>query len=71
MVADQVHRIGCAAVRFHQSHQAPNTKFLLTCNYDFTNLFGEPIYRSGPPASKCPYRRSDKYPSLCDWKDNE
>ncbi|EDV92479.1 antigen 5 like allergen Cul n 1 [Drosophila grimshawi] len=67
LVADRVRRVGCAAVRFLE--QSTNRfQFLLTCNYDYNNIFGDPVYKSGPTASKCAYRISKKYPALCDWK---
>ncbi|XP_005179142.1 tabinhibitin 2 [Musca domestica] len=69
MVADRVHRVGCAAIRYREPDQPMDTKFLMTCNYDYTNIYTEPIYQSGPPASKCTYNISDKYPALCDWKE--
>ncbi|XP_061397245.1 allergen Tab y 5.0101-like [Musca vetustissima] len=69
MVADRVHRVGCAAIRYHEPDQPLDTKFLMTCNYDYTNIYTEPIYQSGPPASKCSYNISEKYPALCDWKE--
>ncbi|XP_030382240.1 venom allergen 5 [Scaptodrosophila lebanonensis] len=72
LVADRVHRVGCAAVRYldPQPQRGGNIfQFMLTCNYDYNNIFNEPIYQTGPMASKCPYRVSEKYPALCDWKD--
>ncbi|XP_061390203.1 venom allergen 3 homolog [Musca vetustissima] len=69
MVADRVHRVGCAAIRYHEPDQPLDTKFLMTCNYDYTNIYTEPIYQSGPPASKCAYNISEEYPALCDWKE--
>ncbi|XP_004536108.1 venom allergen 3 [Ceratitis capitata] len=69
LVADRAHRVGCAAVHYQDPNQIDDMKFLMTCNYDFTNVLGEPVYQSGPAASKCVYKISEKYPSLCDWKD--
>ena len=69
MVSDRVHRVGCAAIRYRDPKQPNDMKFLMTCNYDFNNIIGEPIYQSGPAATKCAYKISDKYPSLCNWKD--
>ncbi|XP_037932306.1 uncharacterized protein LOC119667094 [Teleopsis dalmanni] len=68
MVADRTHRVGCAAVRYREPSQPDDVKFLMTCNYDFTNIIGEPIYQTGRTASKCTYQISEKYPNLCDWK---
>uniref|UniRef100_A0A1A9X011 Venom allergen-1 n=1 Tax=Glossina brevipalpis TaxID=37001 RepID=A0A1A9X011_9MUSC len=66
LTADRVHRVGCAAVRFSVSNI---TNFLMTCNYDFTNFLDEQVYESGPSASKCLYKKSERFPGLCDWKD--
>lgn len=72
MVADHVHRVGCAAIRYRQPNQLSFTKFLMTCNYDYTNIFGEPIYKSGPTAADCGVNGvHEKYPSLCDWPEDE
>lgn len=69
VVADRAHRVGCAAIRYRDPNQINDMKFLFTCNYDFTNLFDEPVYQSGPTASKCVYKISEKFPGLCEWKD--
>ncbi|XP_001354820.2 antigen 5 like allergen Cul n 1 [Drosophila pseudoobscura] len=69
LVSDRVHRVGCAAVRFLEP-QASRYQFMLTCNYDYNNIYNEPIYQSGPAASKCiQHHVSDKFPALCDWRD--
>ncbi|KAM7348175.1 venom allergen-1-like [Cochliomyia hominivorax] len=65
MVGDRVHRVGCAAIRFYESNL---TKILMTCNYDYNNFSDEPVYQTGPTASKCAYKVSEKFPALCDWK---
>ncbi|XP_054728351.1 antigen 5 like allergen Cul n 1 [Anastrepha obliqua] len=69
LVADRAHRVGCAVIRYRDPSQINDLKLLMTCNYDFTNILGESVYQSGPAASKCIYKISEKYPSLCDWKD--
>ncbi|XP_075156515.1 venom allergen-1-like [Haematobia irritans] len=69
MVADRAHKVGCAAIHYREPNYPTITRFLMTCNYDFTNIYGEPIYQSGPSASKCLYKTSDKFPALCDWKE--
>ncbi|KAH8288182.1 hypothetical protein KR054_008152 [Drosophila jambulina] len=69
LVSDRVQRVGCAGVRFLEP-QANRYQFMLTCNYDYNNIFNEPIYQAGPPGSKCPQHRvSEKFPGLCDWQD--
>ncbi|XP_037814053.1 venom allergen 3 homolog [Lucilia sericata] len=65
MVGDRVHHVGCAAIRFYVSNL---TQILMTCNYDYNNFSDEPVYQTGPTASKCNYKISEKYPGLCDWK---
>ncbi|XP_050329155.1 antigen 5 like allergen Cul n 1 [Bactrocera neohumeralis] len=69
LVADRAHRVGCAAIRYRDPSDINYMKLLMTCNYDYTNILGEPVYQSGLAASKCIYKISEKYPSLCDWKD--
>lgn len=69
LVADRVHRVGCAGVRFLEP-TANRFQFLLTCNYDYNNIYNEPIYQTGPTASKCIYRVSEQYPALCDWRNS-
>ncbi|XP_011181980.2 antigen 5 like allergen Cul n 1 [Zeugodacus cucurbitae] len=69
LVADRAHRVGCAAIRYRDPSDINFMKLLMTCNYDYTNILGEPVYQSGLAASKCVYKISEKYPSLCDWKD--
>lgn len=60
--------MGCAGVRFLEA-KTNRYQFMLTCNYDFNNIFNEPIYRSGPAGSKCDqHRTSEKFPGLCDWR---
>ncbi|KAH8303301.1 hypothetical protein KR059_006124 [Drosophila kikkawai] len=69
LVSDRVQRVGCAGVRFLEP-QANRYQFMLTCNYDYNNIFNEPIYQAGPPGSKCPQHRvSEKFSGLCDWQD--
>ncbi|ALC49290.1 CG9400 [Drosophila busckii] len=70
LVSDRVHRVGCAAVRFLQTN-ATRYQFILTCNYDYNNIYSEPIYQAGPTASKCAQRVLDKYPALCDWNTDD
>ncbi|EDV47105.1 venom allergen 5 [Drosophila erecta] len=69
LVSDRVNRVGCAGVRFLEP-KSNRFQFMLTCNYDYNNIFNEPIYQSGPAGSKCPQHRiSEKFPGLCDWRD--
>ncbi|KAH8274721.1 hypothetical protein KR026_000038 [Drosophila bipectinata] len=69
LVSDRVQRVGCAGVRFLEA-KTNRYQFMLTCNYDFNNIFTEPIYRTGPAGSKCDHHRvSEKFPGLCDWRD--
>lgn len=65
MIGDRAHHVGCAVVHFYESNL---TKILMTCNYDYNNFVDEPVYRTGPTASKCAYKISEKFPGLCDWK---
>lgn len=68
MVSDHVFRIGCAAVRFRD---LAYTKLILTCNYDYTNVWDEPVYTTGPTASQCSNGVDEKYTSLCKWPETD
>ncbi|KAH8271863.1 hypothetical protein KR044_008411 [Drosophila immigrans] len=67
LVGDQVRRVGCAGVKFLEPEDN-KFLFMLTCNYDYNNIYNEPIYETGPMASKCADPVSKKFPALCDWK---
>lgn len=65
LVADRVQRVGCAAAKYLDKNNIYN--FLMTCNYDFNNVNGEPIYKTGRPASKCQHKAHGRFENLCDW----
>ncbi|XP_055911139.1 antigen 5 like allergen Cul n 1-like [Eupeodes corollae] len=70
MVSDRVKRVGCAAIRYTSTETNFEYKFLMTCNYDFSNLNQGRVYASGTPASNCPRRKSGRYEGLCDWDED-
>lgn len=67
MVADRAKRVGCAAIRYWLGEKG--LAFLMTCNYDFTPIYTEPIYKTGEPASKCS-KTSEKFTGLCEWDED-
>ncbi|XP_055843132.1 antigen 5 like allergen Cul n 1-like [Episyrphus balteatus] len=69
MVSDRVQRVGCAAIRY-TAEPLLGYKFLMTCNYDFTNISRQRVYVSGKPASNCTNRPSGRYQGLCDWDED-
>jgi hypothetical protein len=71
MSNERVTKVGCGLTRFTDK-TAPDTKqLLMVCNYSFTNVAGEPVYRSGPTAgSNCQTGCSKVYPGLCTVEEN-
>lgn len=65
LVSDRVQRVGCAAAKFLDKKNIYH--FLMTCNYDFNNVNGEAIYKTGKPASKCGHKPNRRFENLCDW----
>ncbi|XP_034244960.1 peptidase inhibitor 16-like, partial [Thrips palmi] len=56
--------VGCGRTRYMSEHGLPSE--YLVCNYGpGGNIFGNPLYREGPPCAKCPFSCSDRYPGLC------
>lgn len=67
MVNDNNDAVGCAMIR-HQE-QDPDDDLLynysyLVCNYAYTNMLGEPVYKMGETASEC-VRESEEFKGLC------
>ncbi|XP_055390108.1 antigen 5 like allergen Cul n 1-like [Condylostylus longicornis] len=65
MVSDRVKKVGCSAVRF--SNDIRGRALYVVCNYDYNSIYGESIYKSGPSASNCDFRKSGRYRGLCDY----
>ncbi|KAE8737646.1 hypothetical protein FOCC_FOCC016890, partial [Frankliniella occidentalis] len=56
--------VGCGRTRYMSEHGLPSE--YLVCNYGpGGNVFGNALYREGPPCSRCPLSCSDRYPGLC------
>lgn len=64
IVAMKAKYIGCAMSKF-LSGDDYEMNFYLVCNYSFGNMVSEPIYTSGPAASRCKSGRSITYKGLC------
>ncbi|XP_062558435.1 antigen 5 like allergen Cul n 1-like [Armigeres subalbatus] len=62
MIADRSNKIGCAMVSFVDS---PWLRKYLVCNYSITNIINQPVYKSGPTASKCATGQNPDYIGLC------
>ncbi|XP_063701516.1 antigen 5 like allergen Cul n 1-like [Culicoides brevitarsis] len=59
MSTDRTNKIGCAAVLYNRNYR------ILVCNYSFTNMMGQPIYKKGSVRSGCKSGASNQYPNLC------
>lgn len=64
MVHDQNNYVGCGLLKYsYMSGSTQMNSFMLTCNYEYTNMLSEPMYVRGTPCSQCTC--STTYPSLC------
>lgn len=67
MVSDKNNRVGCAMIQY----QWPENKelfdaFMLTCNYQYTNIMQQPLYKKGPACSGCgTLQCNSNYKALC------
>lgn len=61
MVNDKNDAVGCAMVRFQRNGFKYN---YFVCNYGYTNMLKEPVYKKGKTASKCKTVHK-KYKGLC------
>lgn len=59
MTQDRTNKIGCGMSKYN------NDTYLFTCNYSFTNVFGQAIYKVGKTASGCSTGVNTIYPNLC------
>ncbi|KAJ6637145.1 Antigen 5 like allergen Cul n 1 [Pseudolycoriella hygida] len=64
IVAMKAKYVGCAMSKF-LSGEHYEMNFYLVCNYSFGNRVSEPIYTTGPAASRCNSGRSLYYKGLC------
>lgn len=62
MAADLSNKIGCAGV----VNKGIN---YLVCNYGYTNMKGQPIYKKGDVTSECRFGASSTYPNLCNVRE--
>lgn len=68
MSHDKNNRVGCAMIEYlaeEQQSKTPFDAFLLTCNYEYTNVLNEPMYEKGKACSSCPSGCSPIYKALC------
>ena len=64
MVNDKNNKVGCGLIQYnYQSGSWLMDGFMLTCNYQYTNMLNQPMYTRGTPCSTCTC--SALYPSLC------
>ena len=66
MVNDWNNHLGCGMIKYmkYENKKLMNA-FMLTCNYGYTNIVGEAVYRKGRPCSKCTHGCSSEYNALC------
>lgn len=66
MVKDVNTRVGCAAITF-TTVKSGKTYYnvQITCNYQDTNMKGDPTYTEGKPCSACTRGCSSTYKALC------
>lgn len=63
MMSDRSNKVGCAGVTY-------DTNFhYIVCNYGYSNMIGEPVYKKGAVTSGCKSGASTKYPNLCSAKE--
>lgn len=67
MVAEPNIRVGCAAIRSEETDTDSRVwqTLTFTCNYAYTNIAGQKVYRSGPATSQCVTGTNPQYEFLC------
>lgn len=66
MVNDKNNHLGCGLSRFNYPYNGRKWfGVLLTCNYGYTNIIGQSVYRSGASGSMCTRGTSKKFKNLC------
>lgn len=64
MVNDRNNRVGCGLIKYTTMMGTwVMDSFMLTCNYQYTNMMSTPVYTRGSPCSECTC--SAQYPALC------
>lgn len=67
MVNDRNNRLGCGMISYNVFDKGYKwDAFMLTCNYQGTNMLGQPVYRRGVPCSGCKSTCSSIFKGLCD-----
>lgn len=71
MMSDRTTEIGCGVVIYPQKLSGFTFKVVLfACDYSITNIYGQPVYRTGVAASKCLHGTNPYYDSLCSGEEN-
>lgn len=64
MVNDKNGKVGCGLIQYNYDYYYWTfDAFMLTCNYEYTNMINQPMYVRGTPCSQCTC--SAKYSALC------
>lgn len=64
IIQDNAEYVGCAIAKYTNNGRMKS--LLLACNYSYTNMMAQPVYKSGSSASNCGSKgRNSKYTSLC------
>nr|XP_045621637.1 filaggrin-like isoform X1 [Procambarus clarkii] len=71
LVWAKTREVGCGSATFRDKNSI--VRFIYVCNYGPAgNIFGDPVYLEGPPASDCRLGApSHDYPALCQRDDSE
>jgi hypothetical protein len=65
LVSDRCKHVGCALIHFTDKNNSNLKVSQLVCNYSFTNIIGEPIYKTGNTGENCASGLSKKWDGLC------
>lgn len=61
IVADRATKVGCAVSRYTKT----NKESLVACNYAFTNMFDQAVFKKGVAAAGCTTGVNPDLPGLC------
>lgn len=71
MVNDKNVAVGCAVIGFSRDQNNLQMKYIhMTCNYAYTNMLNQPVYKSGASCSKCTTGCNASYGGLCNLNEN-
>lgn len=66
MVNDRNNYVGCGMIQYKTKEKAGTMDaFMLTCNYQYTNIINQPLYQKGRHCSNCSSGYSTRYKALC------